>query len=209
MAKNKSPKRGRPPKDLAGDVQARILMQPNSCFSKKVFGVPALTTRFSLPETRLHNCAPTDPDPLRAEGTGSGSSRAQLATGSEISQRHLLTRTFAKVWRSCSLPFPIKQAQAGRHARSLRNSASSLRHGVESGGDLLGIPASKPASAVRFSEPRVWSLPVRPRAELGSDHVFGRKSRDLPDAQEAVVCPHRLVRRACCYGRDGHVLIRR
>lgn len=35
MAKNKSPKRGRPPKDLAGDVQARILDAAQQLFLEK------------------------------------------------------------------------------------------------------------------------------------------------------------------------------
>src|SRR5260370_13806416 len=37
MAKNKSPKRGRPPKDLAGDVQARILDAAQQLFLEKGF----------------------------------------------------------------------------------------------------------------------------------------------------------------------------
>jgi AcrR family transcriptional regulator len=37
MTKNKSPKRGRPPKDFAGDVQVRILDAAQQLFSKKGF----------------------------------------------------------------------------------------------------------------------------------------------------------------------------
>src|ERR1700752_2376445 len=37
MAKNKSPKRGRPPKDLDGDVQARILDAAQQLFLEKGF----------------------------------------------------------------------------------------------------------------------------------------------------------------------------
>jgi hypothetical protein len=49
MTKKKSPKRGRPPKDLAGDVQARILDAAQQLFLEKVFGVPVSTISPSWP----------------------------------------------------------------------------------------------------------------------------------------------------------------
>ena len=54
MAKNKSPKRGRPPKDLAGNVQARILDAAQQLFLEKAFEAPASTTSPSwrLPANR-------------------------------------------------------------------------------------------------------------------------------------------------------------